>query len=274
MVWAKMKNVVLALLLITNLFLGALVFSQEVKADAEEHRARALALAFLGDRGLLVDDSMIPYQIHLEPKALIWSREREPDFAQALLGDFYQESLGGDIVRYFSQKGELRFHGGGEFFGTFPQGSFYAPLGEEISHAQDFLKELDMNVTLLSKEEEGTFLTLTFRQELDGIPLLGCEITLQYQNGSLCDILQGKRLDGEFTQGQGSTITVATALVQCYNELSRLGDVCSAFLSVESSYMVSTPLTSSATLTPVWHILTDTGEYYLSTITGTLDRVP
>lgn len=271
MLWHKMKNVILALLLVTNMFLLALFLSQEVKWEEEEQEARSLAIEFLGQRGILVDEGMIPEKITLYPYEVLWNREKEGEYALDLLGPVEMESLGGDIVRYFNDNGELRFHDNGEFYANFSSGFYEGNLGEEKKVALEVLKGLGIDGYFLEEFSQFEENTLVFLQEFKENPLVGCEVRFVFREGELREISQGKRLEGEFLKKNEDNITVATALVQCYNGWVELGEDCREILQIESCYLVSTPLTASATMNPSWQITTDLGVYYLDTLTGKLE---
>lgn len=271
MVWHKMKNVVILLLLTTNLFLGALVLSQEVKVEGQEQQARKMALEFLSDHNISISETLIPEKIQLPSQEMVWNRSFEKEYATALLGNVSEESLGGDILRYESAIGELRFHDNGEFYATFYQNSYKTEVGEEASLGEEILTLLNFTGQLKSiQQENNDTSSLTFLQTLDGIPLLGCEVTLLFEKGVLLEISQGKRLDGDFAPTTETNITVATSLIQFFNGLTQLGDHCDTIHSITPSYLVSTPLASSATLTPGWRMETNLGTYHLNTLDGTL----
>lgn len=269
-----MKNLVIVLLLVTNFFLGALVLSQEVKIEGQEHEARELAVEFITQRGISVQEEIIPKDITLVPQEMRWNRQLEGEHAVSLLGIVNMESLGGDIVRYFNDSGELRFHGSGEFYARFHQPIFQGELGEEEQLGLEVLGLLALEGTLLQREDVAQYgsSTLAFVQTLEGVPLLGCEIFMSFQNGVLEEITHGKRLEGVYTSLVGKNISVATALVQCYHGLVELSEDCTTVVEIVPGYIVSTPLTASASLAPGWRVVTNEGEYYLNTLTGVLER--
>lgn len=272
MEWPKLKNMILALLLITNLALLSIVLSQEVQEDGQEQQARTTALDFLSDRGIVFQEEQIPTQIPLPAQELAWDRSQEEAQATQLLGAVSQESLGGDILRYHSPQGELRFYTNGEYSGSFDPQLF--PCGDQDipSHGLDFLGQLDIQGDFLYQQNQGGQTVAVFQQSLDQIPLIDCLSTLIYQGGSLVEIAQSRRVQGSLSPQPQAPITVATALMTFYAQLQVLGDVCSEIVAIQPCYWVTSSLTAPGLLTPSWHILTDTGGYYLNNITGELIR--
>ncbi|MFI3255121.1 MAG: hypothetical protein R3Y63_12435 [Eubacteriales bacterium] len=265
MQWSKLKNVIIAVLLVMNLSLLFLVLGEAVAEDGLELEARAMALDFLTERGITVEESKIPREMTLLPQQLIWDRGEELQWANALLGEVKEESLGGEIVRYYNDSGEVRFHGNGEFYG-----SFVADLWADKSpHEQaEYVMETLGYQGVLWKEEGGTLSYL--QTAFQGI-FWGCETSFIFSDGSLMEISQGKRLEGTYVQGEKEDSSIATALVQFYHGLGET--ICSKIYQVEPCYLVTTPLSSSAVLTPCWYFFTDSGDYILEPVAGVLEQV-
>lgn len=273
MEWSKLKNMIIALLVITNLFLFSIVLTQELQEDNQEQMARTSALEFLAEQGIQVAEEQVPQEIQLIPQQVTWNREEEASQAQKILGPLSIESLGGDILRYYSDKGELRFYSNGEFSGNFPLGAFPHAEQSPEEHGAALLQSFGFSSRLLSVQSQGDTTLLLFQQLLHDIPLIQCEAQLVYQQGSLVEISQGKRMEGTLTPHLTPPITVATALMNFSTQLQVLGDVCSQISNIQTCYLMTTTLSAPGLLTPVWHITTDTGEYYLNTLTGALQRV-
>lgn len=274
MVWQKMKNLILMLLVITNFFLATLVRSQEVKLEAEEQTARELALSFVNQRGLSLDDALLPLTITLQPLELAWNRQNETQYATLLLesfGDIAQESLGGDIVRYYNQGGEIRFHDNGEFYATFSPLSFQSPAFQHDDFSLEFLSQFGFEGHILEETATSTGeVWVTIQQLQEGIPVLGCEVVLRFEGTSLIEVVQGKRLEGEFTPLLDKNISVATALIQCFNELQTQQRASHHIFDIQPCYVVNSPMSSDPILTPGWTVTTDSGTFFLNTQDGTL----
>lgn len=269
MLWSKLKNVIIALLLLTNLFLLALVLSERVVGDNQELQARQTAITFLQERGILISESVVPREFELESQQMIWDRSGERGYGEALLGTVAEESLGGEIVRYYNGQGELRFHGNGEFYGNFVAEAFPCALENQGSYGAELLKTLGISVQLV--EEDLSSQIFIYVQELAGVPLLGCEVILRFEGDYLAEIVQGKRLAGTFQLREEDTLSVATALMQFYQGLQQWGEDCGEILEIRASYIVTTALSSPAYLTPAWNLVTEEGEYFLNGTTGVLE---
>lgn len=272
MEWPKLKNMILVLLLITNFFLLAIIFSQEVQEDGQEQKTRQSALLFLADRGIAISEENVPTQSNLLPQQITWDRSQETGQATALLGKITSDSLGGDIISYHSPLGELRCYSNGEVAGHFPPASFPLEGEDPTTHGADILKKLGVDNLFLHQEEVEDGVLLYFVQTLEEIPLIDCTFILLYQQDSLVEIVQGRRLQGTMTPQLQPCLSVASSLMNFYTQLQVLGDVCSQVVDITPCYWVTASLATPGLLTPMWHITTDTGAYYLNTLTGELDR--
>ena len=130
MPWTKLKNIILAILAATNLCLLLLVGGQAIQGGRMEAQARESAIQFLRNRGVEVDESIIPQRMELEPQAVERDMEGEERVAAALLqGSVTAESRGGEVYRYYNENGSVQFHSDGAFSAQLDPSAF--PLGED-----------------------------------------------------------------------------------------------------------------------------------------------
>ncbi len=276
MAWPKLKNIIILLLLGVNLCLLAVLAGRELSASRIEGRALADAVAYLREQGVQVDEGQLPDAAALQPQNVSRDIQQEQALAAALLGgEVSAQARGAGVYRYYNSSGSVQFHSSGEFSAQFSDGAF--PLGEREpqDHAGDILSRLGFQGELIARlgadGEESQ--SLTFRQIWQGIPLLNCQATLNYEGGSLVSITAGRRLFGQpQPDAAQAPITAATALMRFYTGLNALGDVCSQVNAVTQAYTVTATLADPAPLTPVWYIDTDTGAYQLDMLTGALSR--
>lgn len=278
MEWSKIKTIILLILAGTNLFLLAFALRQTMQASSAQREARQDAIAFLEKNGVTVEEDVVPREITLLPQQVERDRESEARLAQALLGGQVEErSLGGEVYRYYVQRGYIQFHADGTFQGEFVEGAF--PLnGEEIrAYSLEILEKLDFQGEILSVSGEETGAaetTVTLRQIWDGVPLFDRQVTLTYRGGYLVSMTGGRRLIGTPQPDESrQPVEVPTALIRFYHGLTAMGDVCSRIDSITQGYVAANYSPGSSALVPVWQIVTDTGTYLLDTLTGEVSRV-
>lgn len=270
MEWPKLKNIILIILALTNLCLLVFVVQRELQNNYLQRRARSDAVQFLADRGVTVTEAQIPDKETLLPQTVARNLEEEEVLAGQLLGGSIQvEALGGGVYRYFNGNGSIQFHSDGAFSGQFAPGVL--PVGE--NREEDCLKILErlgFEGELLEADGDN----LTFRQLWDGWPLFNQQVTLELRDGCLAAMEAGYRLVGQPVEDTTrETVTVATALIELFNGINALGGVCSRVDTIARGYVSGTTLTGPMTLTPVWHVTTDTGAYQLDLITGAVTRL-
>jgi len=270
MAWSKLKNIVLLILVLTNLFLLWFVLRKGYQEESQARQARESAVSFLAGRGIQADESRVPRTMDLVPQTAERDRDQEGAAAAALLkGETAVESRGGEVYRYENANGSIQFHNDGAFSAELTPGS--CPLGEDrVKSCLEALALLGFQGELV--EEAGE--ELTFRQLWEGRPLFTQQVTLLCRGDSLVGMIGGRRLVGAPAADAGRrAVDVPTALFDFFNGLKALGDVCSRIDGITQGYVASAALSGSMEMTPVWRITTDTGAYQLDLVTGSLSRV-
>lgn len=276
MAWPKIKNIVILILLGTNLCLLAFTVSREARDYQLQERARSNAISFLRDQGIEVDEEQVPRSMDLMPQYVSRDVDRERGLAAGLLqGEVSVQSRGAEVYRYYNENGSVQFHSNGEFVVQFVPAALPVEQDELDEYAQETLARLGFQGQMVQnfRDEEKNRQSLTFRESWNGIPLLTCQAVVNYEDGCLVSITGGRRLVGEPEEDSASSpITVATALMKFYTGLNTLGDVCSRIDSITPAYTVVSTISDPTPMIPVWCIVTDTGSYQLDTLTGDLSR--
>lgn len=269
MPWTKLKNIILIVLAVTDLCLLILVGGQALQGSRMLSRAREDAVQFLRGRGVEVEERTVPPAMDLVPQRSQRDLEGEERAAAALLGTVSAESRGGEVYRYFNEKGSIQFHSDGSVSAQLDPASF--PLGEDrAADCLSLMEKLGLKGTIL--EEDGD--ALVFRQTWQSKPLFTQQVVLVCQDGGLTAITGGRLLVGRpETDPAREAVSVATALIDFHNGVSALGDVCNRIDAIEPGYITAASLSGPTVLTPVWRITTDTGSYQLDAVTGAVTRV-
>ena len=270
MAWSKIKNIILLILLITNLALLILVGGQILQSRRLLSRAREDAIRFLQSRGVEVEESIIPQSMTLKPQIAERDLSGEERAAAALLGSpVTAESRGGEVYRYYNAGGAVQFHSDGTFSAQLEEGAF--PLGSDReAGCLALMERMGLQGTILGEEGD----ELTFRQTWEGTPLFTQQVTLVCRENCLTGITAGRQLVARPQEDTArSSITVATALISFVNGVGALGDVCNRIDAIEPGYVAAASLSGPIVLTPVWRVTTDTGAYQLDTVTGSVTRV-
>ena len=268
MPWTKLKNIILLILVLTNLCLLGLVVGQNIQSSRQLSQTREYVLHFLRERGVEVEEEVVPQSIQLTPQVSERDREEERAAAAGLLsGPVEEESRGGEIYRYFNGNGSIQFSSDGSFSASLEPGVY--PVGQDRAETcLSALETMGFEGLLIEEGEEG----LIFRQSWNDIPIFSHQVSVTCTAGSVSAI-SGHRLMGQpRADATRQTITAATALVRFLNGVSALGDVCNRIDAIDQGYIWSATLSGVVTMTPAWQITTDTGVYQLDAVTGSVKR--
>ena len=83
----KLKNIVLLILVVTNLWLLVFVVRLEGQNRAQQKQARLEAIQFLEQKGVRVEEGQVPENMTLMPQTVERDLERESVLAAQLLGE-------------------------------------------------------------------------------------------------------------------------------------------------------------------------------------------
>ena len=143
MEWPRIKTIVLAILLITNIGLLSFVVQRAYQGRQMQREARENAILFLQNSGIEVDPAVIPERMGLPPQTVKRDREQEARIASALLGGAVQElSWGAEAFRYYNEKGYLQFHRDGALKGEFVEGELPIQDPDSMDYSQQILRLL------------------------------------------------------------------------------------------------------------------------------------
>lgn len=271
----KIKNIVILILLLLNGFLLFLVGDRWFEDSHSHETARNSAIQVIRAGGVELEEAAVPRAMTLEHMQASRDLALECGLAAELLGSTVSvEARGGEVYRYYNGNGWVQFHSTGEFMAGFELSVFPLAGQETIQHGADVLRRLGFDGQMLENTVTDGDGSITFRQSWKGAPVLGCQATLNYRDGSLVSITSARRLLGEPHHGTGEeALPVASALMRLYNGLKELGDIYTRIDSIAPAYTMSVSLSGPARLTPVWYIRTDTGTYQMDTQTGQLSRL-
>lgn len=266
---SKLKNIVLLILLITNLLLLFLMVSQRLESRQLQDKTLTDAVQLLEEKGISVkaeDLSHISF-----PEAMTAERDTAEEQRQftALLGEGTTLTQKGLVAQYDGPWGQAEVRGDGAFSVLLNPNAYPAAEGEEAACAKNALKLIGF--TASGFESDGA--TLTAYQTAAGCTVYSCSVTAEFGGGSLLR-LSGQRLVGDADQATGAAAkSVATLLVRFRRYLVESGDACTAILSATVGYTTVTDRTGQTELVPILRLKTDTNLYDLNALTGSIQRV-
>lgn len=262
----RLKQIAILILLALNVALLLLLGGQRLQERRQLREAEAQLRTLYQQYGLSISPAADLQQI--PPSTLSLTRQDKAELALAakLLGEqpaFYDH--GSLIYRYVGQNGTLQFRSNGSVEGI----SLCIPTENPRDFATTLYHSLDMVVTQDLLEDQSGQITAV--QTLRDIPMSGCELTLDFENGFLTQV-SGCYISTEAaTQLSSGRYTCATALTLLLNHYLSAGIVFQQVEGLSCLYRLqSTP--DSLTLVPLWKIVTDTSTWLVDCSLNTVER--
>lgn len=268
---SKLKNIVLLILVITNLFLGLLMAYQGYSSRQMKTQTLLDSIALLEERGIAVDPETIPQDDFSSPMVLERDSQWERQVFTELLGAQTTVTQRGLVSYYESDLGRVEVRGDGAFTATFVETAF--PLnGEDLSRfGLTILSRMELDAKVVSESED----TVEVVQLWDHSPVFSCAITLRYADNALVE-MSGTRLVGTPTvdASRSTPLSIPTLLLRFRGGIIDSGDTCTAILSATQGYVMDAGSAGGGKvrLTPVLRLVTDTSPYLVDALTGTMSR--
>ena len=261
----RLKNIVILLLIVLNLFLALLVLHYHFQgARARRELLQELQSLFTASAISLSED----LDLEAEPlPALSLQRDldAEAGIAALLLGETVDaEHQGGGIYAYNGQRGSVHFRSGGNFD--------YAPIGRAVedpaAFCQTFCETYGYRAAGSFSGDSGTFTAI---QYLDGHPIYNATVSFQFEGGMLT-ALSGAYVSAAGTASAPTSLTAVDALVQLLDYRNETGMVCNSIQDIAAVYELQSGPSAALQLVPKWRVTADAYQYYVDCTTGTVAR--
>lgn len=274
MEWHRVKNVIISILILLNVFLLVLVAFRRSETIRYERSALERTVRVLEQNGIqMAADAAVTPADAVRGMAER-SMDREKRVSVALLGaeKVEEKNLGGGLFSYSTSAGTVSFRTGGEIL-LRPSDDPMWYTDDPAGHSAGLMNamELEFRPDDVSLSEGSG--TVSYLQLLNGSPLFSCRVTLTYESGHLTELSGALLVTGEPEMEEGRFLNLPTVLMRFLDEVLTSGEVCSAILSVEPGYLLNQSFANTVRLQPVWYISTNTADYYADGVTGELTRI-
>lgn len=252
--WAKIKNIIILLLLVVNVCLLTMVGVRIWRTDQAEQETRTRMVEVLKRSGITFLPEEIPGELGLSGQRVSAAGFGEAQ-AAALVGPVTEQVTTGARTTYPGEKGSASFAVNGETEVQFLAGARLLE-GVDVGKAvEELLESMGIQGRETQRRTQGETVTLVFTQLWAGTPVPDLTLTAVYERGELRS-LTGRCLTGTAeTLAGGQEISATTALARFLEGLNQGGYVCSQVTELYAGYAVSG--TGTVTLTPTWYLQTD-----------------
>ena len=264
----RLKNIVIFILLLLNLFLLGLTVHLRLQQRRTDQTLEQQLIRLFENNGITLPEDLEADATSLTPMTTSRSLSDEAAIAAYLLGqEVTGEDQGGGIYTYTGTHGVVQFRSSGAFD--------YAPdlpptVGDPEAFCQTFLETFGCRA-LSSSFSDGTGTFQAVRQ-VAGSDVYNCTISLHFAKWQLISASGTWVSTAATTPLSQPVFTAADALNRFLGYRSTSGAVCNAVTSVQCVYVLQSPSPSTLQLTPQWQVETDTYRYYVDCITGEVQR--
>lgn len=267
----QLERIILLILLLVNAVLLGLLLGTRV-TDAAAERAREEMLGtLLAESGISLDPELDLSQEAPYGCTVVRDLELEDQRMQGILGDHVRADEGGGIWYYGSERGKVMMHGTGELT-VLPLGETAQRRGSGWDQALELLRASGLEPWTPADRPTGGD-ELPFCCCWNGVPVFNAVLNFSYV-GDRLELITGTTVFHRET-GRSATrgmdaVSILTAFAGAVKTQSLS---CSRLLELMPGYEMSVGLSGESALEPVWRLLMDTGECYLSAETGQIVRL-
>lgn len=264
---SRLKNIIIMILLLVNIFLLASLASRKMSHEAADRHAAQQLTELFASAGVTLDPEVLSTKSVPPTLSLTRSEEEDREIAVFFLGDaLIQSDDAGDSHAYDSSfgAGSGVFRSNGSFDLVISSQSRQTP--EEL--CDDFCRQFDYEVTGTTLEDGSGTITVT--QTYSGYPVSDCTVTFFFEQGNL-QTVSGTHLPDTHVEIAGSEPLSASAALTRFLEARReSGAVFSSVTEMYPCYDLQSTASAPMTLVPAWCIVTDTVDYYVNCATGSV----
>lgn len=261
----RLKNIAIVILLLLNACLLLLLGYQHFQSRWAQADAREELRSLYAANQLTLSAQADLDQEPLSPLSLLRHSGTEQAIASSLLGGSTSAlSQGGGIYSYAGEHGSIQFRAGGGFDGS----RLTVPVEDIPDFSRQFCRQFGYEDLLF--QLTGTSGSVTAVQQVAGVPITGCGLTLRFEEGLLTEVT-GAHVSLEDAVSEPSyRMSCITALLRFLDYRSTVGIVCSQVTDVRCVYALQSA--GPLRLRPMWRVDTDNYVYFVDCATGEVDR--
>ncbi len=272
---SKSKNIIIIALLILNIILLATVIFDRTETKREKNAEIAALELVMEQRGISISDE-VDFDIAAPASCSIKREEKKDDkMISKLIGSFYREDMGGNVIFYSSDIGQSILRGTGEIDLIFNEDL----PGVNSDYAQSVAKYMKRNGVEISKELAEVSLlsdgaSVIAPCMLDGYCVYNSKLNFTISGEKLMMINGTRIFDGEVTVRNEELIDSVSAMMLFLDIVRSDGYICSIVKGLEAGYFMNVAVSGECTLRPVWRVSTDTGVIYINAVSGKAENLP
>ena len=263
---SRLKNIIIIILLLLNVFLCASLVLRETSIRSAHNRTVEQLTALFAEDDMELSAAAISQDV--PPSAFSFTRDPalERKVAAFFLGDGLTPDSRGDSIytAYTGSLGTAQFRSNGSFdvSGTLSEGNAEAVC-------RSFCSTFALDAPTFLLDETGTGKAVA-AYRYDHLPIYNCTVTFSIRDGCLVAV-SGTLLPttaAAFTAEQ-TPLSAAAALVSFQQYRRESGASASSVTGTYLCYELQSSATSLS-IAPAWCVETDVAKYYVNCITGSV----
>ena len=258
---ARLKNIVITILALLNIFLLILLLSLHAqKWNAYKRSITQLSLLY-ENNNVSLDPSLLPDNTILSLPELVRDYTAEQSFAESLLGSVTSVDSGGGIYRYYNAASPAN---GNCLFRS--NGAVYATVVHEVEDPLRFCSSVcsPFGYTQYTDLSDGLSRTITATRTIDDLIVYNCTITFTFSSNTLTSV-SGFFIPAVPTESDSVSLDPITALVRFLDYRNSSGLICTQIVDISCGYLMQSTASSPLRVDPVIRIATDVNSYYVNT---------
>ncbi len=271
MEWPRVKNILIVLLAIVNVFLFSVYITSTIKDARSVEETIQNTVEVLNKRGFSIEANQIPRKGSvLYPISSERSYDNEEKIAKRFIGKWQKEDVSGGTTVYKSEAGEVRFKADGSFEITLK--SISMPSDEkELAHS--IAKLLDITISdEVQIQYNDKLIHIASMQTYLEIPVYNCRINIDVMSDASAKIY-GRIMGGKHTVLRGNPPQDITGLlVNLIEVLDNSGKTGGRIETISGGFHISPGANSAHNeilyAVPIWEITVDGSDIYINAMNG------
>ena len=262
---ARLKNVIIVILALVNVFLLVLLMTRRAQQHAARTRAETQLIQLYAANGVELPASLIPDgETRLASVDPVRDLASEGAFAESILGACSAEDVGGGIYRYLGDSGQCLLRS---------SGAVEAALDRAVSDPEAYFESLfsAYGYAALSSDLNGGSGSVVAVRMLPSGMIFNAVLELRFFQNRLLSVT-GSFVPAVEPGEYDSNIDGVTALVRFLDYSKASGEVCTAITDVRAGYLLQSTASAFQRLIPAWSVTTDVNRYYVNMLTGEVTR--
>ena len=268
---ARLKNIVIIILLLANAFLLVLLLSQRAEENAAHERSFDQLVDLYAANGISLDRRLLEnFSAELLDVQPVRDLDAEQSFAAGIIGSVSSIDSGGGIYRYYSADG---MNSGVCLIRS--SGALEASLNRAVEDPERFCSDLCIpyGYRVFEILTNGADTAITAYCLLGDLEVCNGSLTFSFSSGALTSVTGTLLSPIDTANLTGMPLDAVTALVRFLDYRNASGAVCTEVTDIRGGYLLQSTTAAPQRLVPVLRVATDVYDYYVNIETGEVTRV-